>query len=117
MIFAFLGALFPRQSELATKNLALSQQLGVLEHMYKRPRSRMTPIKGGEKPTPQYSSHFASSARNLWILNDLTMEAEEIEPNQRPAKQAITPHSRRITILRWTRVDMKGHERTPVDRE
>ena len=46
MIFAFLGALFPRQSELATKNLALSQQLGVLEHMYKRPRSRMTSIKG-----------------------------------------------------------------------
>jgi hypothetical protein len=47
MIFVFLGAPFQRRGELATENLALSQQLGVLEHMYKRPRLRMTPIKGG----------------------------------------------------------------------
>ena len=53
MIFVFLGALFQRQGELATENLALPQQLGVLEHMYKRPRSRMTPIKGGGIATPE----------------------------------------------------------------
>ena len=43
------------------------------------------------------------------------LEAGGIEPNQRPAKQAVTPHSRRITSLQGTRVDVKGHEWTPED--
>ncbi len=40
MIFVFLGALFRRQAELAAENLALRQQLAVLEHKAKRPRLR-----------------------------------------------------------------------------
>ncbi len=40
MIFVFLGALFRRQAELAAENLALRQQLAVLEHKSKRPRLR-----------------------------------------------------------------------------
>ena len=32
MIFVFIGALFRRQAELAAENLALRQQLAVLEH-------------------------------------------------------------------------------------
>lgn len=43
------------------------------------------------------------------------VEAGGIEPNQRPAKHAVTPHSSRIAILSGTRADMKGHEWTPVD--
>jgi len=41
MIFVFLGALFRRQAELAAENLALRQQLAVLEHKSKRPRLRV----------------------------------------------------------------------------
>ena len=40
MIFVFIGALFRRQAELAAENLALRQQLAVLEHKSKRPRLR-----------------------------------------------------------------------------
>ena len=40
MIFVFLGALFRRQAALAAENLALRQQLAVLEHKSKRPRLR-----------------------------------------------------------------------------
>jgi hypothetical protein len=40
MIFVFLGALFRRQAHLAAENLALRQQLAVLEHGPKRPRLR-----------------------------------------------------------------------------
>ena len=40
MIFVFLGALFRRQAGLAAENLALRQQLAVLEHKSKRPRLR-----------------------------------------------------------------------------
>ena len=40
MIFVFLGALFRRQAELVAENLALRQQLAVLEHRSKRPRLR-----------------------------------------------------------------------------
>ncbi len=40
MIFIFLGALFRRKAGLAAENLALRQQLAVLEHKSKRPRLR-----------------------------------------------------------------------------
>ena len=45
------------------------------------------------------------------------MEAGGIEPNHRPAKRAITLHSRIITILCGTRADVKGLERTPEDKK
>ena len=40
MIFVFLRAVFRRQAELAAENLALRQQLAVLENKSKRPRLR-----------------------------------------------------------------------------
>ncbi len=38
MIFIFLRSLFRSQAELATENLALRQQLAVLQRQSKRPR-------------------------------------------------------------------------------
>ena len=40
MIFVFLGAMLRRRAGLAAENLALRQQLAVLEHKSKRPRLR-----------------------------------------------------------------------------